>query len=244
VKFGKFPLSPSLSSKSFAKFTRRILLCRFVRFGEDSAQDMVEWAEEHFPQTDGRILDGTGNHCYIFSTRSRSLTRSHSSPLTSSTLSSSTVGTGNGQLLFCFSSAGYTCLTGIDYSSHSIDLAQSILASRTSSATSTSDLNDDQDEDSPQQAALSDPPPTFFVADILDVASDKEVKGVTGEQWDLITDKGTYDAVCLSDETKEGRRLQDLYVESVAKLLGKGGIFLITSCESELRSLLVWSSVE
>ena len=55
---------------------------------------------------------------------------------------------------------------------------------------------------------------------------------MTGEHWDLITDKGTYDAVCLSDETKEGRRLQDLYVESVAKLLQKGGIFLITSCES------------
>jgi len=170
--------------------------------------------------------------------RSRSLTRSRWSPLIVSTLSPYIVGTGNGQLLFCFSSAGYTCLTGIDYSSHSIDLAQSILASRTSSTISTSDSTADEDEDSPQQAALSDPPPTFFVADILDVALDKEVKGVTGEQWDLITDKGTYDAVCLSDETKEGRRLQDLYVESVAKLLDKGGIFLITSCESEFRSLL------
>jgi hypothetical protein len=31
---------------------------RLCRFGEDAAQDMVEWAEEHFPQTDGRILDG------------------------------------------------------------------------------------------------------------------------------------------------------------------------------------------
>lgn len=29
------------------------------RFGEDSAQDMVEWAEEHFPRLDGRIIDGS-----------------------------------------------------------------------------------------------------------------------------------------------------------------------------------------
>lgn len=33
------------------------------RFGEDAAQDMVEWAEEHFPQTAGRILDGTFHLC-------------------------------------------------------------------------------------------------------------------------------------------------------------------------------------
>lgn len=35
------------------------------RFGEDSAQDMVEWAEEHFPQLDGRILDGASLFRFI-----------------------------------------------------------------------------------------------------------------------------------------------------------------------------------
>ncbi|GAA6011658.1 hypothetical protein JCM10207_004198 [Rhodosporidiobolus poonsookiae] len=144
-----------------------------VWFGEDSAQDMVEWVEEHFPQLDGRILD---------------------------------VGTGNGQLLFAFSSAGYTSLTGVDYSSLSIELARIILSARTSS----------------EEHDLADPPPRFFVADVLEVAEGKDVEGVTGEQWDLVTDKGTYDAVCLSDETREGKSLRELYVASVARLLQPG----------------------
>ncbi|GAA5902059.1 hypothetical protein JCM5296_007566 [Sporobolomyces johnsonii] len=174
-----------------------------VWFGEDSAQDMVEWAEEHFPQTNGRILD---------------------------------VGTGNGQLLFCFSSAGYTSLTGIDYSPLSIQLAQSILSARLSAASAPSD------EDESSSSPLANPPPRFFTADILDVALGKEVAGVTGEQWDLITDKGTYDAVCLSDELKDGRSLRELYVEAVAKLLPQGGLFLITSCnwtQAELEKAFV-----
>ncbi|GAA5895398.1 class I SAM-dependent methyltransferase [Sporobolomyces salmoneus] len=184
-----------------------------VWFGEDSAQDMVEWAEEHFPQTEGRILD---------------------------------VGTGNGQLMFAFSSAGYTSLTGVDYSPLSIQLAQSILESRLSASTTTASAaaqdDDSEDEDHHEQPTLSSPPPNFFTADILEVALDKPVSGVTGETWDLITDKGTYDAVCLSDETREGKRLQDLYVESIAKLLQKGGIFLITSCnwtQAELEKAFV-----
>ncbi|GAA5972044.1 hypothetical protein JCM11641_002469 [Rhodosporidiobolus odoratus] len=164
-----------------------------VWFGEDSAQDMVEWAEEHFPQQDGRILD---------------------------------LGTGNGQLLFAFSAAGYTSLTGVDYSSLSIELAQNVLSARSSS----------------EEHSLADPPPRFFVADILDIALGKNVAGVNGERWDLITDKGTYDAVCLSDETREGKTLRELYVASVARLLEKDGLFLITSCnwtQAELEKAFV-----
>ncbi|BGP25774.1 Protein-lysine N-methyltransferase efm4 [Rhodotorula toruloides] len=167
-----------------------------VWFGEDSAQDMVDWAEEHFPLHDGRILD---------------------------------VGTGNGQLLFAFSSAGYTSLTGLDYSPLSIELANNILTARTSA-------NDND---------LASPPPRFFTADILNVAEGKEVEGVTGERWDLITDKGTYDAVCLSDEVRSGKGLRELYVNSVAKLLPKGGLFLITSCnwtQAELEKAFVSES--
>ncbi|GAA5875746.1 hypothetical protein JCM8547_007056 [Rhodosporidiobolus lusitaniae] len=168
-----------------------------VWFGEDAAQDMVEWAEEHFPQLDGRILD---------------------------------VGTGNGQLMFAFSSAGYTSLTGVDYSSLSIELAQNILSARLSASSTPSASTADEEEEESSAPSLASPTPRFFVADILDVALDKQVEGVTGEKWDLVTDKGTYDAVCLSDETKEGRSLRELYVASVSKLLEKDGLFLITSC--------------
>lgn len=196
-----------------------------VWFGEDSAQDMVEWAEEYFQNTEGRILD---------------------------------VGTGNGQLMFAFSAAGYTSLTGVDYSPLSVQLAQSILDRRLSAAppvatagSTTTGQEDGEGEDGEgeddsgfelSQPQLANPPPKFFVADILDVALGNAVSGVSGERWDLITDKGTYDAVCLSDEAREGKRLQDLYVESIAELLEKGGIFLITSCnwtQAELEKAFV-----
>lgn len=209
---------------------------------------MVEWAEEHFPQTDGRILDGT--FCFTIAPSKRAhasywrrserfgpsniprcACASHDSPELITVLLSrdETVGTGNGQLLFAFSAAGYTSLTGIDYSPLSIQLANDILAARAVPES---------------EHTLSDPPPCFFVADILQVALGKEVGGVTGQQWDLITDKGTYDAVCLSDEQREGKSLQALYVESIARLLPKGGIFLITSCGSHVSRVCVnWEAM-
>jgi SAM-dependent methyltransferase len=145
-----------------------------------------------------------------------------------------TVGTGNGQLLFAFSAAGYTSLTGVDYSTASIELARSILSARLSSSSSTTSA-EYHDEDAEEEKSLASPPPSFFVADILDVALEKQVEGVTGEKWDLITDKGTYDAVCLADETREGRSLRELYISSVSKLLQKDGLFLITSCAFPFR---------
>ena len=209
---------------------------RLCRFGEDAAQDMVEWAEEHFPQTGGRILDGTDCPFPLLPLCSRhpfapvSISKkddfrmktiltfdSSPAPDCESLHSRYTVGTGNGQLLFAFSAAGYTSLTGIDYSPLSIELANDILKARSAPES---------------EHTIADPPPRFFVADILQVALGEKVQGVSDETWDLITDKGTYDAVCLSDEQREGKSLRELYVESIARLLPKGGIFLITSCKS------------
>eukprot|EP00123_Amoebidium_parasiticum_P008995 comp19142_c1_seq1/m.21803 comp19142_c1_seq1/g.21803 ORF comp19142_c1_seq1/g.21803 comp19142_c1_seq1/m.21803 type:complete len:223 (-) comp19142_c1_seq1:596-1264(-) len=53
-------------------------------------------------------------------------------------------------------------------------------------------------------------------------------------QFDVITDKGTYDAICLCPDGD--LRLQ--YVQSVTRALVPGGLFIITSCnwtEEELR---------
>ncbi len=54
-----------------------------------------------------------------------------------------------------------------------------------------------------------------------------------GEVWDLVMDKGTFDALALSDERvkEEGNRLPSkVYPEKVSKLVKNGGWFLITSC--------------
>ncbi|CAH7687272.1 S-adenosyl-L-methionine-dependent methyltransferase, partial [Phakopsora pachyrhizi] len=64
--------------------------------------------------------------------------------------------------------------------------------------------------------------------------------------WDLITDKGTFEAICLSNEELEGRKLSEHYPSRISDLLVKpGGIFLITSCnwtEDEI-NLEIWLRV-
>ncbi|KAL2164261.1 hypothetical protein VTH06DRAFT_3477 [Thermothelomyces fergusii] len=57
--------------------------------------------------------------------------------------------------------------------------------------------------------------------------------------WDVVLDKGTFDAVSLSGERDgRGRRVCEGYGERVLRLLRTGGVFLVTSCnwtEKELR---------
>ncbi|KAJ4304216.1 Protein-lysine N-methyltransferase efm4 [Collariella sp. IMI 366227] len=61
----------------------------------------------------------------------------------------------------------------------------------------------------------------------------------TSAGWDVVLDKGTFDAISLSDEKdSQGRRICEGYGERVLQLLRVGGIFLVTSCnwtETELR---------
>lgn len=65
--------------------------------------------------------------------------------------------------------------------------------------------------------------------------------GVTGERgFDVVLDKGTFDAVSLGEERDErGRRICEGYRDRVQGLVRRGGLLLITSCnwtEGELRS--------
>lgn len=58
------------------------------------------------------------------------------------------------------------------------------------------------------------------------------------EGWDVVHDKGTFDAVSLSDEADaRGRRVSEGYKARVVRLVRPGGLFLVTSCnwtEAEL----------
>jgi SAM-dependent methyltransferase len=86
----------------------------------------------------------------------------------------------------------------------------------------------------------------FMVWDVLAgpldaVRSDtnKENGDLTTAGWDVVLDKGTFDAVSLSEQRDEaGRRICEGYRDRVLQLLRPGGIFLVTSCnwtEPELR---------
>lgn len=127
------------------------------------------------------------------------------------------IGTGNGHLLFALVEAGYDAsrLTGIDYSQGSVDLSAAIAKQR------------DEDE-APAYTDI-----TFAVCDFLDPESSIPPPGNEGTGdgvWDLILDKGTYDAMSLMNKDEQGTLPLEGYVPRVVRLLRPGGHFLIT-CE-------------
>lgn len=59
--------------------------------------------------------------------------------------------------------------------------------------------------------------------------------------WDVVLDKGTFDAISLSEERdSRGRRICEGYVERVVPLIRDGGILLITSCNWTEEELIAW----
>jgi SAM-dependent methyltransferase len=139
-------------------------------------------------------------------------------PLTPSTASFLDVGTGNGHLLFELleDDAEYTGpMVGVDYSPASIELSKKIAETR----------------------GYEDK--TRF--EVVDVIKDdlKTADWVPEEGFDVVLDKGTFDAISLSDETlPDGRRVVEKYPENVVQVVKKGGWLVLTSCnwtEEELR---------
>ena len=119
------------------------------------------------------------------------------------------VGSGNGTLLFGLLEAGYDAMTlhGIDYSAGAVTLSKRIAETRGGSAISFSECD--------------------FLNDDPAVREDKAQAGRI-DIWDLLLDKGTYDAIALGEKDEEGRSPVFRYPTRVARLLKPGGLFLIT----------------
>ncbi|WWD22544.1 hypothetical protein CI109_107037 [Kwoniella shandongensis] len=132
-------------------------------------------------------------------------------------------GSGNGTLLLSFltspaeDSPQPFHLTGIDYCDSAAVLAQSIEKTRRET------LEEELDED---EEVLNPCEVEWRVEDLLRKDFGSE------EKWDLVMDKGTFDALCLSNENVDdtGRLPSQVYPERMAKLVKEGGWFLITSC--------------
>ncbi|KAG5646976.1 hypothetical protein DXG03_001699 [Asterophora parasitica] len=113
--------------------------------------------------------------------------------------------------------AGYpaTHLSGIDYSPGAVKLAQSIAVTREHAvAFSTSDF-------------LQDDPPLL-----------PHMQASSEGVWDLVLDKGTFDAIALGVKDEHGKSPAAQYPGRIDKILKPGGYFLITSCnftEEELK---------
>lgn len=68
----------------------------------------------------------------------------------------------------------------------------------------------------------------FAIVDFLHSPAPRAPRSQNG--WDLILDKGTYDAIALAPPDEQGNKLIELYPPRVVEALKKGGLFLIT-CE-------------
>lgn len=122
------------------------------------------------------------------------------------------LGTGNGHLLFKLFEEGFVKwdMVGVDYSEHSIELARAIARTRKAKNIQ------------------------FRVEDFLD-----EQAGSSDSKFDIVIDKGTFDAISLSDQrTASGKKLNEIYAASVARYMKPGAKLLITSCNWTTEELI------
>ena len=122
------------------------------------------------------------------------------------------IGAGNGTLLFALQEAGYdaTRILGVDYSADAVKLAQAIGESKGDGANAI----------------------TFQECDFLHsypkaLSSTEEVEGQIAT-WDLVLDKGTFDAIALAEKNSSGRTPAADYPPRIGAIVKPGAYFLIT----------------
>ncbi|PCH42404.1 S-adenosyl-L-methionine-dependent methyltransferase [Wolfiporia cocos MD-104 SS10] len=183
-----------------------------IWFGEDSVEKMVDWALENIPPSADSMP-------YILE-----------------------VGAGNGNLLLALHEAGYAPdrMCGVDYSADAVRLAKAIADSRGA----TGEDEEDREEQAKGEKGVGPEAITFAECDFLaeDVSPLSTMPSIEGEKvalWNLVLDKGTFDAMALAGKDENGRSLADNYPTRVGRVVKPGGYFLITSCnftEEELKA--------
>ncbi|KAJ6131545.1 S-adenosylmethionine-dependent methyltransferase [Penicillium sp. IBT 18751x] len=174
------------------------------------------------------------------------------------------LGTGNGSMLALLRKrGGFTGeMVGVDYSAQSIELARELQRSRGHSAYRTDSEEDSEEEDDDEntdgyEAGHKAPgealPIRFEEWDVLGSKACLSPSGdaveVTGEalDWfpyqqggfDIVLDKGTFDAISLADDAKE-TRVCERYPDIARRLLRRGGFLVVTSCNWTEDELVKW----
>ncbi|TVY13559.1 Protein-lysine N-methyltransferase EFM4 [Lachnellula arida] len=107
-------------------------------------------------------------------------------------------------------------MLGVDYSAQSVEFARRIAGSRGAEVE----------------------------FEYFDLMTDSPASILTRDQaagWDVVLDKGTFDAISLSEERDgRGRRLCEGYRERVVPLVREGGLLLVTSCNWTGEELRAW----
>ncbi|KYK56694.1 N-lysine methyltransferase SEE1 [Drechmeria coniospora] len=138
------------------------------------------------------------------------------------------LGCGNGSLLFALRGDGWSGRAlGVDFSPRSIAFANQISASKA-------------------QGGQLPVPVEFCQWDIIAGPLNMVIlDGTDAQGWDVVLDKGTFDAISLSeDKDSLGRRLCEAYPERILQLVRDEGIFLVTSCNWTEEELEKWFTLE
>ncbi|KZF22193.1 S-adenosyl-L-methionine-dependent methyltransferase [Xylona heveae TC161] len=161
------------------------------------------------------------------------------------------LGTGNGHLLFMLREDGEFNgrMIGVDYSLPSVQLARTIAAQKghgggvgqeEDGAGKTGDKEDREGGEEEEDEEGEDAEPiTFETWDII-----HEQPGEWADKdggFDVVLDKGTFDAISLSEEVDgSGKRIFEGYKGKVERLVKPGGILFITSCNWTEPELCRW----
>lgn len=143
------------------------------------------------------------------------------------------LGCGNGSLLFALRDDGWRGpMLGADYSAQSVALAKQIDQKR-------AENGEEEEEDHGGQSSGREI--NFAQWDVLFGPLTTAIQGPQREGWDVVLDKGTFDAICLSEERDAtGRRVCEGYPGRVLQLVKQGGFFLVTSCNWTEGELKAW----
>ncbi|KAF6806850.1 S-adenosylmethionine-dependent methyltransferase [Colletotrichum sojae] len=146
------------------------------------------------------------------------------------------LGCGNGSLLFALRNEGWAGRAlGVDYAPQSVELARRIARQRSEAPKEDEEMADADDEEEDVKE------PEFDEWDLLNGPWKTVLNGAQADGWDVVLDKGTFDAICLSDEKDaQGRRICEGYRGRVLRLVKPGGLLLITSCNWTEEELKAW----
>lgn len=160
------------------------------------------------------------------------------------------LGTGNGDMLFGLRDAGWAGpMLGVDYSERSVEFARRIGATRRPPPPPRHRAGDDDDDEAAAAAAAKEeeapPAVEFAVHDLLaddDGGAPAAPLAARPAGWDVVLDKGTFDAISLSAgvDARTGRRVAESYRDRVLPLVRPGGLFLVTSCNWTEDELARW----